>query len=155
MAMPLSWKIGAGALGLVVLVAGGNVFAEYRAQHHADEITRESARLAQQNERQANEQARQKHAELVESLNQQRERRYNNYQQINDQARQYRIAEAARKEKQRQAALKVEASYLLAANQQCLESVVINRQGSSFSKAFGKDGHEIKCTGRKASQPLR
>lgn len=155
MAMPLSWKIGAGALGLVVLVAGWSAFSESRAQHHADEITRESARLAEQNERLANEQARQKHAELLKSLDQQRERRYNNYQQINDQARQYRMAEAARKEKQRQKALKVAASYLLAANQQCLESVVINRQGSSFSKAFGKDGHEIKCTGRKATQRLR
>lgn len=155
MAMPLSWKIGAGALGLVLLVAGWNGLSERRAQHHADEIIRESARLAAQNEREANHQARQKHTELVESLDRQRERRLNNYQQISDQARQYRIADAARKEKKRQEALTVEASYLLAANQQCLEGVVINRQGSSFSKAIGKSGHDIACTGRKATQSLR
>lgn len=155
MAMPLSWKIGAGALGLVLLVVGWNGFAEYRAQHQADEITRESKRLAEQNEQLANKQARQKHAELVESLNRQRERRLDNYQQISDQARLDRMAEAVRKEKQRQEALRVEASYLLAANQQCLDGVVINRQGSSFSKAVGRDGHDVECAGRKATQRLR
>jgi hypothetical protein len=43
----------------------------------------------------------------------------------------------------------------LGANQQCLEGVVIDRKGSSFAKAIGKDGHEIACSGRKAKQPLR
>lgn len=155
MAIPLTWKLGAGALGLIVLVVGWNGFAEYRDQRQADEINRESHRLAEQNEQLANKQVRQKHAELVESLNRQRERRLDNYQQISDQARQDRIAEAARKEKQRQDALKVQASYLLAANQQCLQGVVINRQGSSFSKAIGKDGHDVECAGRKAKKPLR
>ncbi|MEP7184654.1 MAG: hypothetical protein ABI767_02350 [Rhodanobacter sp.] len=155
MAIPWSWKIGGGALALVLLGIGWNGYAEYRAQHQADEITRESEHLAKQNARLANEQARQKHAELVESLSRQRERRFNNYQQISDQARLDRIAEAARKEKQRQKALKVAASYMLAANQQCLEGTVIKRQGSSFSKAIGEDGHDIECVGRKATQPLR
>ncbi len=155
MTIPWSWKIGGGALALVMLGTGWNGYAEHRAQHQADEITRESARLAEQNARLADRQARQKHVELVESLSRQREQRFNNYQQINDQARQDRMAEAARKEKLRQKALKVAASYLLAANQQCLEGAVINRQGSSFSKAIGEDGHDIECTGRKATQPLR
>lgn len=155
MAMPLSWKIGAGVLVLAALLAVGNGWRENRAQHRADEITQQAQRLAEQNQKQAEDHARQKQAALARTLERQRQSRYNNYQQISDQARQDRIAEAAKKEKLRQEALKVQASYLLAANQQCLDGVVINRHGSSFAKAIGKDGHEVECSGRKAKQPLR
>lgn len=155
MAMPLSLKIVMGVLGLAVLVALGSVWTEHRAQHRADEITQEAQRVAEQNQQQAEDRARQKHADLMASLERQRESRYNNYQQISDQARQYRVAEAARKQRQQQEAQRVAASYLLASNQQCLEGVVINRQGSSFAKAVGRDGHDIACNRKKATQPLR
>lgn len=111
--------------------------------------------MAEQNAQQTRERARQYHAKLAESLKQRRVALYNNYQQINDQARKYQKAEAIRLENEQQEKLHVEQSYLLGANQQCLGGIVINRQRASFSKAVGKSGHEIKCDGRKAAERLR
>jgi hypothetical protein len=33
--------------------------------------------------------------------------------------------------------------------------LVINRSGSSFSQALGKNGQPIRCTGDTAAEPLR
>lgn len=155
MAMPLSWKIGAGVVGVIVLLVVGNLGVEYYAQYRADEITQEAAQAAEQNAQQAQQRARQYHAKLAESLKQRREDLYNNYQQINDQARKYQKAEAVRLEMKQQERARVEASYLLGPGQQCLGGIVINRQGASFSQATGPTGHKIKCEGRKAAERLR
>jgi hypothetical protein len=155
MTMPLSWKIGAGVVGAVVLLTAWNLFAEYQAQHRADELIQKAALAAERDAQQAKLQARQYHSKLAESLRQHREDLYNNYQQINDQARQYRAAEAARKEDLRLRALRVEASYMLDANQKCVDGIVVEHHGSAYSQAVGSSGHSIACKGRKAAEPLR
>lgn len=155
MVMPLSWKIGASAVGVIVLIVVWNLGAEYYAQHQANEVTQQATRAAEQDAQQAQARARQYHVKLAQKLKQQREDRYNNYQQINDQARKYQKAEAIRLETQHQEKLRVEASYMLASNQQCLGGIVINRQGASFSQATGQNGHQIACNGRKAAERLR
>lgn len=155
MAMPLSWKVGAGAVAAIVLIGGWRLSAEHYAQYQADQINQESAHVAEQDAQQSKERARQYHAKLEQNLQQRREALYNNYQQINDQARNYQQAEAARLERVRQEKLRVEASYLLSSNQQCLGGIVINQKGASFSQATGSSGHKIKCEGPKAEEPLR
>lgn len=155
MAIPLSWKIGAGALAAILLVAVWSLASERYAEYQADQITQEAAHVAQQNAQQAQEQARQYHAKLAENLKQRREALYNNYQQINDQARQYQKAQAIRLEKEQQEKLRVEQSYVLGSHQQCVGGIVIDRQGASFSQAKGKSGNKIECRGSKAVEPLR
>ena len=155
MAMPLSWKIGAGVVAVIVLIGVWSVASERYAQYQADQITQEAAHAAEQNAQQAQERARQYHAKLAESLKQRREALYNNYQQINDQARKYQKAEAVRLEEKQQEELRVEQSFVLGPNQQCLGGIVIDRQGASFSQAKGKAGHKIECKGSKAAEPLR
>lgn len=155
MALPLSWKIGAGLLAAIVLIGGWSVAAEYYAQYRVNEITQEAARVSEQEAQQAKERARQYHAKLKQDLKQRRVALYNNYQQINEQARKYQKAETVRLEKEQQEKLRIEATYVLGANQQCLGGIVINRQGASFSHAIGQTGDKIKCQGLKASEPLR
>lgn len=155
MAMPLSWKIGAGVIGVVLLITAWNLFAEYQARQHADELVQKAALAAERDAQQAKLQAHAYHAKLAESLRQHREALYNNYQQINDQARQYRAAEAARTEALRQKALRVEASYMLDTHQKCVGGIVVEQHGSAYSQTVGSSGHSIACKGSKAAEPLR
>jgi hypothetical protein len=155
MAMPLTWKVGAGVVAAIVLIGAWSISSEYYAQYQADQTTQEAARVAGQEAEQAKERAVQYHAKLEQNLQQRREALYNNYQQINDQARKYQKAEAVRQDKERQQKLRVAASYLLGPNQKCLGGIVINQHGTSFSQASGATGHKIKCEGQKAAEPLR
>jgi hypothetical protein len=155
MAMPLSWKIGAGVAGLIVAVFAWNGLSQYLAARHADEVTRDSARTAEINAQQAKAHAQQSQARLAADLMQQREELSNTYRQVNEQARQYQAEQAIRLEKQRQEELRVQESYRLDRNQQCIGGVVINRSRSSFTQVFGKDGAPIPCKGDLATEPLR
>ncbi|OOG60184.1 hypothetical protein B0E48_05380 [Rhodanobacter sp. C03] len=155
MAMPLSWKIGAGVAGLIVAVFAWNGLSQYLAARHADELMRDSARAAALDAQQAKAHAEQYHAQLAANLKQQREDLSNTYQQVNEQARQYQAEQAMRLDKQHQEDLRVQASYRLDQNQQCADGIVINRSGSSFTQAVGKDGGPIPCKGDLATEPLR
>lgn len=155
MAMPLSWKIGTAAASLLVAVLVWNGLSQYLAARQADEITRDSARAAALEAQQAQAHAQQYQAQLAADLKQQREDLSNTYQQVNEQARQYQAEQAIRLEKQRQEELAAQASYRLDRNQQCVDGTVINRSGSSFTQAVGKDGQPIPCTGDLATEPLR
>jgi hypothetical protein len=155
MAMPLSWKIGAGVVAAIVLAGAWRFSAEHYSQYQADQINKDAAHLAEQEAQQAKERARLYHAELEQNLQQRREALDNNYQQINDQARKYQKAESVRLEKERQEKLRLTASYILGPNQQCLGGIVINQKGASFSQATGTAGHKISCEGQKAAEPLR
>jgi len=155
MAMPLSWKIGAGVAGLIIAVFAWNGLSRYLAARHADEITRDSARAAALEAQQAQAQAQQRQAQLAANLKQQREDLSNTYQEVNEQARQYQAEQAVRLDRQRQEELRVQASYRLDRNQQCIGGIVINRSGSSFAQAVGKNGAPIACKGDLATEPLR
>lgn len=155
MAMPLSWKIGAGVAGLIVAAFAWNGLSQYLAARHADEVTRDSARTAEITAQQAKARAQQSQAQLAADLLQRREELSNTYQQVNEQARQYQAEQAVRLEKQRQEELRVQESYRLDRNQQCVGGVVINRSGTSFTQVFGKDGAPIPCRGDLATEPLR
>lgn len=155
MAMPLSWKIGAGVAGLIVAAFAWNGLSQYLAARHADEVTRDSARTAEITAQQAKARAQQSQAQLAADLLQRREELSNTYQQVNEQARQYQAEQAVRLEKQRQEELRVQESYRLDRNQQCVGGVVINRSGTSFAQVFGKDGAPIPCRGDLATEPLR
>ena len=155
MTAALSWKIGGLALGLVAAGLAWNGLSRYAEARQANEIIQESARAAAIEAEQAKAQAQQRHAELAASLKRHQEELASNYQQMTDQARQYQAEEAVRQTKKHQEELLIAASYRLDANQQCAGGIVINRQGSSFSKAIGKDGQPITCQGDKAAEPLR
>ena len=155
MVMPLSWKIGAAAAGLIAAVFAWNGLSRYLAARHADELMRDSVRAAELEAQQAKAHAEQYHAQLAAHLKQQREDLSNTYQEVNEQARQYQAAQAARLDRQRQEELAVQASYRLDRNQQCADGIVINRSGSSFTQAAGKDGGPIPCKGSLATEPLR
>ncbi len=155
MAIALSWKIGGVAVGLIAAGLAWNGLSRYLAARQANEIIQESARAAAMEAEQAKAQAQQRHLELAANLQHRQEELGNNYQQMTDQARQYQAAELVRQARQPQEALRVEASYLLARNQQCAGGIVIDRQGSSFTKAIGKNGQPINCQGDKAAEPLR
>ncbi|WP_254423852.1 hypothetical protein [Rhodanobacter sp. C03] len=116
---------------------------------------RDSARAAALDAQQAKAHAEQYHAQLAANLKQQREDLSNTYQQVNEQARQYQAEQAMRLDKQHQEDLRVQASYRLDQNQQCADGIVINRSGSSFTQAVGKDGGPIPCKGDLATEPLR
>ena len=155
MATSLSWKIGGVAVGLIVAGLAWNGLSRYQATRQANEIIQESARAAALEAAQAKAQAQQRHLELAANLQHRQEELANNYQQMTDQARQYQAAELVRQGRLRQEALQVEASYLLDRTQQCAGGIVINHQGSSFTKAVGKNGQPISCQGNKAAEPLR
>ena len=155
MAMPLSWKIGTVAASLLVAALVWNGLSQYLAARQANEITRDSARAAELQAEQAKTQAQQYHALLVADLKQHREDLSNTYQQVNEQARQYQAEQAVRLERQHQEDLRVQASYRLDRNQQCAEGIVINRNGSGFTQAVGKDGGPISCKCDLATEPLR
>jgi DNA segregation ATPase FtsK/SpoIIIE-like protein len=155
MAISLSWKIGVGVAGLIVAVLAWNGVSQYLAARQADELMRDAARTAELEAQQAKAHAEQYHAQLAADLKQQREDLSNTYQQVNEQARQYRAEQVLRQDRQRQEELRVQASYRLDRNQQCADGIVINRSGSSFTQVAGKDGAPIPCKGDLATEPLR
>ena len=155
MAMPLSWKIGAAVAGLALAVLAWNGVSQMIAAHQADEIVRESARAAALQAEQAREHARQYRAQLAADLKQRREDLANSYQQISEQARQYRAEQLVRLDRQRQEEQRIQATYRLGRDQQCVDGIVIDRSGSAFTQARGKDGNPIACRGNTASEPLR
>jgi hypothetical protein len=155
MAVPLSWKIGAAVASLIVAVLAWNGVSRYFAARQADEITRDSAHTAELEAQLARAQARQNQALLAADLKQRREGLSNTYQQVKEDARLYQEAQAIRLNEQRQEALRVQATYRLDRNQQCVGGLVINRSGSSFTQAVGTGGKPIACKGDTATQALR
>ncbi len=155
MAMPLSWKIGAGVAGLILAVFAWNGLSQLLAARRADEIMRDSARTAALQAEQAREHAQQYRAQLAADLKQQREDLANTYQQVSEQARQYQAEQLVRQQRQHEEELRIQASYRLDRNQQCAGGIVINRSGATFTQAIGKDGDPITCKGDTASEPLR
>lgn len=153
--MPLSWKLAAGAAGLIVAIFAWNGLSQFLAGRHADEVTRESARLAEINAQVAGERARQQKAQLLADLEQQRKAMLEIHQQVNEDSRQYQAAQAMRAEKQRQEDLRIKASYKLGPNQRCAAGIVFNHAGASFTTLVGADGQPVKCKGEIAAQPLR
>ncbi|MDE2248277.1 MAG: hypothetical protein KGJ96_06850 [Xanthomonadaceae bacterium] len=155
MAVPLSWKIGAAAAGLLAAALAWNGFSQYLAARQADEITRESAHAAAVQAQRAQAQAAQYQSRLAADLKKQREAMSSTYQQVQEDARLYQVEQARRQAMARQEQLRLQATYRLDANQQCVGGIVINRRGSSFSQSFGADGKPIPCKGDIAAQPLR
>jgi len=155
MAMPLSWKIGAVLASLIVAVLAWDGLSQYLAARHADEIMRDSARIAALDAQQAKDRAQQYQAQLAADLKQQREDMSNMHQEVIEQAQQYQAQQAIRLNQQRQEELRVQATYRLDRNQHCDGGIVINHNGSSFTQAVGKDGQPIPCKGDTAAEPLR
>lgn len=153
--LPLSWKIGGAVVGAIVIGLAWHGLANYLVQRQADEIMQNLALAAAQNAQQAQERARQFHAEVAASLRQQQEDRYNTNQQVSEQARQYRAEQAIRLDRQQQEAALQQQRFKLALDQKCVDGVVINARGSSYSQATGSDGQPISCTGQMATEPLR
>jgi gas vesicle protein len=148
-------RIGAAVAGALVLIAAWSAISEYRARRQADELTQNLAREAEQNAQQAKARAQQYHAEVAANLSRRREDLYNTYQQVNDQARQFQTEQARRHEREHQEALRLQASYLLGADQKCVGGIVITRRNSTYSQETGRDGQPIQCSGKTASEPLR
>ncbi|EIL97927.1 hypothetical protein RHOFW104T7_06490 [Rhodanobacter thiooxydans] len=155
MAVPLSWKVGGVVAGLVAVVLAGHGLSLYLAARHADELTREVAQHAELQAQQARAQAELRSARLTATLERRREELATTYRQVGEEAAQYQAAQARRAERQRQEALRVQASYRLGPDQQCAGGLVIDRSGSSFSQALGKSGQPIHCSGDIATEPLR
>ncbi len=153
--MPLSWKIGAAVAGGIVAAFAWNGLSQYLAARKADEITRDSARTAMLQAKQARAQAQQDQARLAADLKQRREDLSNTYQQVDEQARQYQAAQAIRLNQQQQEELRVQASYKLDRSQQCEGGIVITHSGSSFTQVVDNAGQPITCTGDTATAPLR
>ncbi|GAB2546964.1 hypothetical protein GCM10027065_18190 [Rhodanobacter koreensis] len=153
--LPLSWKIGAAVAGMIMAGFAWNALSRYQAQRQADEIMQNLARTAAQNAQQAEEQARQFHAQVAASLNQQQEDRYNTNQQVSEQARQYQVEQAMRLKRQQQEAALQQQRFMLGPDQKCVGGVVIAARGSSYSQATDSDGQPIPCTGQTATEPLR
>ena len=155
MAVPLSWKIGGAFAGLFAVVLLWNGVSQLIAAHQAEEITRESAHAAALDAQVAKAHAEQSQAQLAADLKQHREALSSNYQQIKEDARLYQAEQAIRLNKQRQEQLRIQASYKLDSNQQCVGGIVIKRSGGTFSQPVGMDGKPIRCLGDTAAQPLR
>ncbi|MGB5852290.1 MAG: hypothetical protein WBG85_08355 [Rhodanobacter sp.] len=155
MTIALRWKITAALAGLVLAVLAWNGVSRYLAARHADELIQESERAAALQAEQAKARARQRHDELARELRQRREELASNYRQVADQAREYQARRAVQLERQQEQERRVAASYLLGENQQCVDGIVIDRRGSTFTQARGRDGGPIRCQGGKALEPLR
>lgn len=155
MALPVSWKIAAGVAGLILAVFAWNGVSRYLAGRHADEVTRESARLAELNAQKASERSRQYKLQLAADMEQQRKAILEIHEQVNEDSRQYQAAQAARVEQQRREDLRVKATYKLDASQRCAAGIVFNHAGANFTTFVGADGQPVKCKGDMALQPLR
>lgn len=154
-AIPSSWKIGGIVVGLLLLVAAGSAVSRYAQQREANEAVANLDRINAQNAEQAKVRAQQYKAEVAAHLSRQRTDLYNTYQQINDEARQYKAAQAVKLQKQHEEQARLQASYVLASNQSCVGGAVITRHDSTFTQEVGGDGKAIACSGRTASEPLR
>ncbi len=155
MAMPLSWKIGAGVAGLIIAVFTWNGVSQFVAARHADEITRESARTASLESQQAKANADQRQAQLAVYLKQQQDELANTHQEVFEAAHQYQAELLLREEKKHQEQLRIQASYRLDRNQKCDGGIVINHGGSRFTPVIGSDGKPMTCKGDTAAEPLR
>lgn len=155
MAVSLSWKVGGAVAAVIVAALAWHGFTLYMAGRHADELTRDVARNAALQAQQAQAQAQQRSAQLTATLQHQREDLANTYRQVNEDAAEYKVAQARREEQRRQEELRVQATFRLGPNQKCAGGIVINRSGSSFTPAVGKSGQPIHCTGDTADEPLR
>ncbi|MEO8811164.1 MAG: hypothetical protein ABI386_13050 [Rhodanobacter sp.] len=155
MSVSLSWKVAGVALGLVAAAFAWNGVSRYVAARHADEINQESARASDLQAQQAQAQARQRHGELAANLQQRRNDLASNYRLVADQAREYQARRAVQLARQQQEELRVQSTYVLDRNQQCVSGNVISRQGSSFSQLRGNDGQPVRCKGNRALVPLR
>jgi hypothetical protein len=155
MTIALRWKIAAALAALLLAVLAWNGVSRYLAARHADELIQESARAATLQAEQAKARARQRHDQLARELRQRREELASNYRQVADQAREYQARRAVQLERQQEQDRRVAASYLLDENQQCANGIVIDRRGSTFTQARGRDGGPIRCQGDKALEPLR
>ncbi|CAM5550083.1 hypothetical protein [Rhodanobacter lindaniclasticus] len=155
MTIALRWKIATAVAALVVATLAWSGLSRFFAARHADELIQESERAAALQAEQAKISARQRHDELARDLRQRREALASNYREVADQAREYQARRAVQLERQQQEAQRVAASYLLGANQQCANGIVINRSGSTFTQARSRDGGPIHCRGDRASEPLR
>lgn len=155
MAVPLSWKVGGAVAAVVAAALAWHGVSLYLAARHADELTLEVARNAELQAQQARAQAEQRSAQLAATLQHQREDLANTYRQVNEDAAEYKVAQARREEQRRQEELRVQASYRLGPQQKCAGGLVINRSGSTFTQAIGKSGQPIHCTGDMADEPLR
>lgn len=155
MTIALHWKIAAAATALVVAALVWNGVSRYVAARHADELVQEAERAAALQAQQAQARAQQRHDELARNLRQRREELASNYRQVADQAREYQARRAVQLARQQDEARREAASYLLDSNQQCANGIVINRRGSSFTQARGRNGGPIHCQGDKADEPLR
>jgi hypothetical protein len=155
MTIALRWKIAAALAALLLAVLAWNGVSRSLAARHADELIQESARAATLQAEQAKARARQRHDELARELRQRREELASNYRQVADQAREYQARRAVQLERQQEQERRVAASYLLGENQQCVDGIVIDRRGSTFTQARGRDGGSIRCQGGKALEPLR
>lgn len=155
MTIPLSWKVAGAVVVLLAAALAWNGVSQYRASRHADEIIQESARAAAMEAQQAQVRAQQRHDEVAANLRQQRAELASNYRQVAGQGRDYQVRRAVQLGQELQEAHRIETSYLLDKNQQCVDGIVIDRRGSSFSQARGKDGQPIRCQRDRAAEPLR
>lgn len=153
--IPAAWKVGGILAALLIAVAAANGISRYVQQRQADEAVASLARVKAQNAAQADIRAQQYKAEVEANLSRQRTDLYNTYQQINDEARQYKAEQAVKLERQRQERLRLQAGYVLAADQSCVGGVVITRRDSTFTQQMGREGKPVACSGRIASEPLR
>lgn len=155
MTIGLRWKVAAALAALVLAALAWNGVSRYLAARHADELIQESRRAAALQAEQAKARARQRHDQLARDLRQRREELASNYRQVADQAREYQARRVVQLERQQEQDRRVAASYLLDENQQCANGIVIDRRGSTFTQARGRDGGPIRCQGDKAAEPLR
>lgn len=155
MAVRFSWKVGAVVAVLIVAVLAWRGLSLYLAARHADELTLEVAHNAELQAQQARAQAQQRSEQLAATLQHRREDLANTYRQVNEDAVEYKVTLARREERRRQDEERVRESFRLGSQQQCADGLVINRQGSTFTQAVGKNGQPIHCTGDMADEPLR
>jgi hypothetical protein len=153
--MPLSWKIGAAVASLIVAMFAWNGLSQYLAARQADEITRDSARIAMQDAQLAKAQAEQHQAQLAANLRQQQDDLSSTHQQVDERARQYQAEQVVRANKQQQEDLRLLATYHLDANERCEGGIVISHSGSSFTQVVDASGQPIPCQGDMAKEPLR
>jgi hypothetical protein len=155
MAMSSTWKIAVAGLGVFVVVLAWREVTQYQAARHADAMNAAAAHSAALAAQQAQQEAEQRSAELAAALRRQREETAEVHRKVTERGMQYQAELARREEALRQQALQVKASYRLGPDQTCAGHLVINHRASSYTRALGKDGRPISCTGNIAAQPLR
>lgn len=155
MTTPLSWKVGGAAIAVIAVALTWHGLSLYLQARHADELARELAHSAELEANAARAQTQQRSAELAATLERRRKELANTYRQVNEDAAHYQHELELREEKHRQEQLRIKASYRLGPDQRCAAGLVINRRGSSFTQAIGRNGQPIRCVGDTAAEPLR